>query len=377
MRKTFKYKLRVSQAVGQKLTATLDVCRELYNAALQERRTAYQVAGVSLNYETQANQLPDIKVARPDIAAAHSQVLQDTLKRVQRAFDGFFRRLKTGEKAGYPRFRNKYRYHSLTFPQTGWKLEGDKLTLSKIGSCRVRFSRPVEGTIKTLTIKREVDGWYVSFSVECNQCRYLPKTGASVGIDVGIANFATLSTGETIANPQHLRRATRRLKTAQRSVSGKKRGGHNRRKAARRLANQHLKIKRQRLDFLHKVSLQIIREFDDIGVEALNIRGMVKNHHLAKSISDAGWGTFLVILDAKAEEAGRRVRKVPAAYTSQECSACGARVRKTLATREHRCVACGLVLHRDHNAALNIRGRADRLVMSEVTLASDPRIPAL
>ena len=229
MRKAFKYKLRVSPAVDQKLSATLSVCRELYNAALQERRDAYRQAGVSLNYETQANQLPDIKAERPDVAATHSQVLQDTLKRVQKAFDGFFRRIKAGEKAGYPRFRHTDRYHSFTFPQAGWKLEGDKLHLSKIGSCRVRFSRPVAGTIKTVTIKREADGWYVSFSVELNQCRYIPKTGASVGIDVGIEHFATLSTGEKIANPQHLRQAERRLKTAQRSVSRKKRGGHKRR----------------------------------------------------------------------------------------------------------------------------------------------------
>jgi putative transposase len=377
MRKAFKYKLRVSRAIDHRLTATLDLCRELYNAALQERRDAYRQAGISLNYYDQANQLPDIKAERLDVAATHSQVLQDTLKRVQKAFDGFFRRIKAGEKAGYPRFRNKYRYDSFTFPQTGWKLEGDKLALSKIGTARVRLSRPIEGTIKTLTIKREADGWYVSLSVELNQCRYIPKTGASVGIDMGIENFATLSTGKKIANPQHLRRAMRRLKTAQRCVSRKKRGSHNRRKAARLLAGQHLKIKRQRLDFLHKVSLHLIREFDDLAVEDLNIRGMVKNHHLAKSISDAAWGTFLLILDAKAEEAGRGVWKVPAAYTSQDCSACGARVRKTLATREHRCINCGLVLHRDHNAAINIRGRADRLVMSKVTLASDPRIPAL
>jgi putative transposase len=375
VRKAFKYKLRVSRAVDRKLTATLDLCRELYNAALQERRDAYRKAGVSISYYHQADQLPDIKRERPDVASVHSQVLQDTLRRVQKAFDGFFRRVKAGRKAGYPRFRSKDRYDSFTYPQAGWRLEGDKLTLSKVGSCRVRLSRPVEGTVKTLTIKREVDGWYASFSVEPDRCRYIAKTGAGVGLDLGVENFVTLSTGEAIANPQHLRRAERRLKTAQRSVSRKRRGGKNRRKAARLLARQHLKVRRQRLDFLHKASLRLIREFDDIAVEDLNVRGMIKNRRLAKSISDAAWGTFLLILAAKAAEAGRRVWGVPAAYTSQECSACGARVRKALAAREHRCVGCGLVLHRDHNAALNIRGRADRLVMSKVTSASDPRIP--
>lgn len=373
MRKAFKYKLRVSRAVDQKLTATLAICRELYNASLQERRDAYQVAGVSLNYYDQANQLPEIKQQRPDVAAVHSQVLQDTLKRVQKAFDGFFRRIKAGEKAGYPRFRNKYRYDSFTFPQGGWKLTGDKLTLSKIGRCHLRFSRPIEGTIKTVTLKREVDGWYVSFSVECNQCRYIPKTGASVGVDVGIENFATLSTGEKIPNPQHLRQAEKRLKAAQRNVSRKKRGSHNRRQAARLLAKQHLKVKRQRLDLAHKTSLKLIRKFDDIAAEELNIKGMVKNHHLAKSIADASWGTFLSILECKAEEAGRRVWKVPAAFTSQDCSACGARARKTLATREHRCVSCGFVAHRDVNAAININARASRLGMEQIAAPCEPR----
>lgn len=377
MRKAFKYKLRVSRAVDEKLTATLDICRELYNVALQERRDAYRAAGVSLNYYTQASQLPSIKAERADVAAVHSQVLQDTLRRVQRAFDGFFRRIKAGEKAGYPRFRNKHRYSSFTFPQTGWKIEGDKLALSKIGSCRLRLSRPIEGTIKTATLKREADGWYISFSVEMNQCRYIPRTGETVGVDVGIENFATLSTGEVITNPQHLRQAERRLKTAQRGVSRKKRCSQNRRKTARLLAKQHLTIKRQRLDFAHKTSLQLIREFDDIAVEDLNIGGMVKNHHLAKSISDAAWGIFFSILECKAEEAGRRVWKVPACYTSQDCSGCGQRVEKRLSQRGHQCPHCGLALHRDHNAAINIRGRADRSGMSAGTLAGEPRIPAL
>lgn len=374
MIKAYKYKLRVSRAVGEKLTATLDICRELYNAGLQERRDAYRMAGVSLNYFTQTKQLRDIRAGRADVAAIYSQILQDALARVQRAFDGFFRRVRAGEKAGYPRFKSARRYNSFTYPQKGFQLNGDKLTLSKIGSVRVRLSRPIEGKTKACTIKRELGGWFVMFTVEESQCRYFSKTGANVGVDVGIENFATLSTGEAISNPQYLRQAGRGLKTAQRRVSRRKKGSNRRRKAVALLAKRHQKIVRQRLDFFHKLSLRLIRRFDEIAVENLNIAGMVKNHHLAKSISDAGWGTFLSILERKAEEAGRRVWKVPAAFTSQDCSGCGARVRKTLATREHRCVECGLVLHRDHNAAINIHGRADRLGMSGATSADEPRI---
>lgn len=218
----------------------------------------------------------------------------------------------------------------------------------------MRLSRPIEGKIKTCTIKREADGWYVIFAVEDTQCPYFPKTGESVGVDVGIENFATLSTGEAVANPQYLRKAERALKTAHRRVSRRKKGSNRRRKAVQLLAKKHQKIARQRQDFFHKLSLRLVKEFDEVVFEDLNIAGMKKNHHLAKSISDAAWGTFMLIHEGKAANAGRSVMKVPAAFTSQDCSACGHRVRKSLAMREHRCVACGLVLHRDHNAALNI-----------------------
>jgi putative transposase len=223
----------------------------------------------------------------------------------------------------------------------------------------VRLSRPIEGKIKTCTIKREVDGWFVIFTVEENQCRYFPKTGRSVGVDVGIENFATLSTGETIPNPQYLRQAERELKTAQRRVSRRKKGSKRRRRAVQLLAKKYLKVTRQRQDFFHKLSLRLVREFDSVAFEDLNIAGLLRNHHLAKSISDAAWGTFIQLHTGKAESAGRGVVKVPAAFTSQDCSACGLRVRKSLAVREHRCVGCGLVLHRDHNAALNIRARGE------------------
>ena len=360
MMKAYKYKLRVSRRVVERFEQTLDVCRELYNAALQERRDAWRIAGKSVKLNDQQKQLPEIRGLRDDVATIHSAILQDVVHRVDKTFNRFFSSIKEGRKVGYPRFKSAKRYNSFTHPQaynSGFRLEGDRLHLSKIGSCRIHFSRPIEGRVKTYTIKREVDGWYVIFTVEENQCPYFPKTGESVGVDVGIENFATLSTGEAIANPQYLRKAERALKTAQRRVSRRKKGSNRRRKAAQLLAKGHLKIARQRQDFFHKLSLRLVKDFDGVVFEDLNIGGLVKNHHLAKSISDAAWGTFIVIHSGKAASAGRSVVKVPAAFTSQDCSACGHRVRKSLAIREHRCVACGLVLHRDHNAAINIRAK--------------------
>src|SRR5215468_4724793 len=222
--RAYKYKLKTNAKFEAACNLTLDLCRELYNAALQERRDAYRINGISINYHAQAVQLPQIKQIRQDVGGVHSQVLQDTLRRVDKTFDAFFRRVKNSETPGYPRFKPASRYDSFTYPQSGFRLEGDKLHLSKIGSCRVRLSRPIEGIIKTCTIKRDVDGWYVVFAVEENQCRFFPKTGGAVGLDVGIENFATLPTGEVVENPEFLRESEGKLKTAQRKVSRRKKG---------------------------------------------------------------------------------------------------------------------------------------------------------
>lgn len=377
MLKAYKYKIRrPSKRIIATFEQWLDVNRELYNAALQERIEAWQRQRKSVSFAEQCAQLPQIKPLREDVGQVHSRVLQATLRRLQRSFENFFRRVKAGDaQAGFPRFKSRMRFDSFTYSQSGFRLEGDKLYLSKIGHVRLHLSREIEGTLKTCTIKREADGWYVILTAEA-KAKPLPKTGVTVGLDVGLENFATLSNGETIANPRPLKQAEKKLKTAQRAVSRKKRGGANRKKAVKLLARQHQKVRRQRQDFAHKESLNLLRRFDEIAVEDLNIKGMVKNHHLAKSISDAAWGTFLSILDAKAEEAGRRVWKVAAPYTSQECSGCGHRMKKTLAEREHRCSECGLHLHRDHNAAINIQGRAFPLGMGAVAPPCEPRISA-
>jgi putative transposase len=363
--KAYKYKIRrPPKRVVQIFEQWLMICCELYNAALQERRDAWRLKRISISFAEQCAELPGVKDVRPDVAEVNAQVLQNTLRRLQCAFENFFRRVKNGDNPGFPRFKSSRRFNSFTYPQAkgSFRLEGDKLHLSKIGTVRLHLTRSVEGRLKTCQIKREADGWYVIFAVEEWVCPYFPKTGKSVGLDLGIENFATSSEGELIKNPKYLRKAERRLKRAQRNLSRKKKGSSNHRKAIKLLAKQHQKVRRQRIDFFHKESNKLLKEYDEVVFEDLNIAGMVKNHHLAKSISDAGWGGFINVHTAKAENAGRSVVKVPAAFTSQDCSRCGGRVRKTLAVREHRCIGCGLVLSRDHNAALNIKARGTRSV---------------
>jgi putative transposase len=359
--KSYKFKIKPTKQIAHTFEHWLDGCRELYNAALQERREAWKISQVSVTYHAQALQLPAIKVSRDDLAQINAQVLQDTLRRLSKTFEAFFRRVKAGETPGYPRFKGKRFFNSFSFPQMkgSFRIEGKYLYLSKIGKVKIIQHRVMEGTIKTCTIKREADGWYAIFTVEENQSRYFPKTGESVGVDVGITAFATPSTDEPpIENLQWLRQAEKRLKTAQRQVSRRKKGSVRRRKSVELLAKQHLKVKRQRQDFFHKTRLDLIKRFDEIAVEDLNIAGMVKNHHLAKSISDAGWGTFLSVLENKAAKAGRRVWRVPPRFTSQDCSACGARMKLTLAMRVFDCTQCGHSASRDTNAARNIKARA-------------------
>jgi putative transposase len=326
------------------LDDTLALCCELYNASLQERRDAYRLERKSICYVEQANQLPDIKKIRSDVASIHSQVLQDVLKRVEKAFDGFFRRVKTKQKAGFPRFRSRKRYDSFTYAQSGFSVNDCKLRLSKIGDVRIKLHRPIEGKIKTLTITRSATGkWYACFSVEVEP-HPLPANNRAVGIDVGLSHFATLSTGEQIANPRFFRTDEKALAKAQRK---------EKRKAARRI---HERIANRRRNFAHQLSHALISTFGIIAFEDLNIKGMVKNHCLALSISDAAWNQLIQCTTYKAEYAGREVRTVDPRNTSKLCSACGLMVEKDLSVRVHHC-SCGLTLDRDVNAAINILAR--------------------
>lgn len=369
--KTFVYKLRPTRSQEAAMAETLETCRRLYNRALGERKDAYEQEQRSVCFAEQCASLPLAKKESPFLPRVHSQVLQDVLHRLDHAFAAFFRRVKAGEKPGYPRFRGAGWYDSFTYRQygNGAKFDGNRLVLSKIGSIKFCKDRPLEGKPKTCTIIRKANGWFAHITCEVEP-EPLPKTGETVGVDLGIESFATLSTGEQIANPRHYRTAERRLKTAQRRLSRRQKGSNGRRKARQLLAKAHLKVGRTRRDFCHKVAHDLVTRFDHIVVEDLNIRGMVKNHPLAKSILDAGWGTFVTILSAKAESAAKTVEKVNPAYTSQACSGCGERIQKKLSQRWHSCPYCGLEMHRDLNAALNIQRKGGGTALVDVVASA-------
>ena len=351
MRRNFKYRVYPTKAQAEKFETTLGLCCELYNAALQERIEAYKLQRISLSVYDQIKELPDVKSERGDLRKIYAQVLQDVLRRLDKAFQIFFARVKSGKgKAGFPRFRLVKRHDSFTYPQGGFWVGEKSIVLSKIGEVRCKFHRKIEGVIKTCTIKRESDEWYVVLSCDAVPEKPLPKTGEEIGIDVGLENFAALSNGEMIENPHHAKKARVKLRRAQRKLSRAKKGSKRRKKQVQRVAKQHLKVKRQRRDFHFKVAAQLVHRFDVIHFEKLNIRNMVRNHRLSFSISDAAWFQFQQIVAFKAEEAGKQVTRNDARNTSNECSVSGEVKKKPLSQRFH-VLPSGEKIHRDHNAA--------------------------
>ena len=287
----------------------------------------------------------------------HSQSKQNVSDRVHKAFKNFFRRVKENAKEkGFPRFKS--RVNSITYPQSGFKLLSDKrLKLSKIGNIPIILHRVPKGKIKTLTIKQNKAGqWFAIFSCEMEN-KGKPITfpqNSKIGIDVGIENFATLSNGISIPNPRFLVKVEHGLKRLQRRLNRKKKGSKNRFKARFRLAKQHIKVSNIRADWLHKLSKSLILKYGTIAIEDLKISNMVKNHHLAKSITDASWGIFAKNLEYKAVISGSELIKVNPRNTSKTCSGCGTIVDMPLNKRKFSCPSCGFVCHRDENSAINI-----------------------
>ncbi|MCX6009240.1 MAG: transposase [Chloroflexi bacterium] len=356
MRKAFLYRLYPSKIQAGRLQVLLNIARAFYNAGLQERRDAWQKNHISLNYCDQANQIKEIREANPEYALLNYSATQDILRRLDKSFKAFFRRFKQGnDEPGYPRFKGRNRFDSITFPAygDGIKLKSGRLYVLNAGEVKIKMHRSLEGEIKTVTIKRQCSKWYAVFS-NVVEPESLPVSSRQVGIDVGLTSFAVTSDKETIENPRYFREAEAALRKAHRKVSRRKKGGHNRRKAVKLLSKQYEKVSNKRKDFAHKLARNLVNTYGYIAVEDLQIANMVQNRHLSKSISDAGWGQFLDVLECKAEEAGRQFVRVNPNGTTQRCSNCGAIVPKTLSTRIHRCPVCGLVVPRDYNSALDI-----------------------
>lgn len=355
MRKTYKYRLYPTDSQKKKLQLSLDACRWVYNKTLETRKQAWEERKEQVSRYDTSNLLTQWKKEDLTLNNAYSQCLQNVTLRVDLAFKAFFRRVKAKENPGYPRFRSFDRYDSFTFPQSGFRLINNRLKLSKIGSVKIRKYRNIEGTVKTLTIRRSATGkWYASFSCEV-EISPLPKVDAVVGVDVGLESFATFSTGEKIANPRFFRIDEKKLTKAQRKLSNKEKGTPERKKVKKAVAHIHEKITNRRTDFAHKLSLDLIRRFQVIAFEKLNIKDMRENGFkgIRKSIGDVAWAQFMQFTAYKAAEAGRTVVYVNPRNTSKQCSRCGQLVEKKLSDRVHTC-SCGLVLDRDINASINI-----------------------
>jgi putative transposase len=351
MLKAYRYKLEPNKSQRYALARTLDVCRELYNLCLYQRK----LHPIS-RYE-QSKQLTQLKAEFQVYKNVYSQVLQNVLDRLDKAFKNF---LPSG--FGFPRFKGANRYDSFTYPQPGFSLGGRRLSLAKIGNVKVRLSRPLPqgAVVKTCTIKRSVHGWFATLVFE-HQPVPLPANDLVVGIDVGVTAFATFSDGTEIPNPRIYQNTQAELRRAQRRVARRKKGSHRRRRAVLLLRKVHQRISNRRSDFLHKHSTAVIRKYGTVKVEGLNVSAMSRGN-LAKQILDCSWSEWFRQLRYKAAEAGRRLVAVDPKYTSQLCSQCGFKHPDNRKTQAHfECLSCGYQDHADHNAAVNISARNEPL----------------
>src|SRR3989304_8457669 len=394
--RSYKYELKPTKKQEVSLNKTLSTCRHLYNLGLEQRKKSYEKGGWSINYSDQQDQLPELRQKCAEYQDVYTDVLQNVLRRVETSYDNFFRRVKnnnsdsgTKEKPGFPRFG--YGCHIVN--KSGDKDEkGNILRLSKIDDIKFIKHRIIGNgspyLIKTVTVKREIDKFFVTFVAETYSEISSPRqytnieelNNKSVGTDMGLSNLATLSNGKIIEPPEYLRESAKKLTKHQRRLSKKKRyekeieivdkktkkkttkkikiNSKNREKERIKVVKIHRKIVNQRKNFNHEVSRTLINNFDLISFEKLSIQNMGKNHDLAKSISDASWYQLQMFTSYKAEWAGKIVEFVDPKNTSQLCSGCGNKEHLELSDRIFKCSKCGLEIDRDLNASINIRNRS-------------------
>ena len=387
VRISYQYKIKPTKEQAEKIDKTLEMLRYQYNYLLAQRFDWYEQNRSPINrcsifvchlpelkeqpnYYNQKASLTQLKKDRPWYKEIHSQVLQEVAKKVELAFDRWLKGDSNSKKSGRPRFKSTGQYKTFTFPQfKQHHFVNNKITLSKIGDVKVIVHRQVPDgfQIKTVSVTKKADGYYVTLSLDDKTVPTIkPDFNANniVGIDVGLIDFIVTSDDERIAAPKFLRQAERKLKSAQRRVSRRKRGSNRRKKAIKKLGILHKKVVDTRKDFQFKTANNLLKKYDVVAVEKLNIKGLAKTR-LAKSINDAGWGQFITILSNKAENAGLKVIAVNPNGTSQECSNCGHKVKKPLSERTHNCPNCKVSLCRDINAAINIKARGTHALKAQ------------
>ncbi|MEH2280996.1 MAG: transposase [Nostoc sp.] len=388
MRTSYQYRLKPTKEQAEKIDKMLDMLRYQYNYQLAQRFDWYEQNRCSVdrcslvvchipelrdkpNRFSQQATLTQLKKDRPWYKSIHSQVLQEVPKKVEIAFDRWIKGDANGKHSGKPRFKGACQYKTFTYPQ--FKKEhfsNDKITLSKIGTVKVIVHRPIPDGfgIKTVSVTKKADGYYVTLSLEDKTVPAIKPdfdVNNIVGIDVGLIHFVVTSDDERITAPKFLRKAERKLKSAQRKVSRRKKGSNRRRKAIKKLGKQYKKVADTRKNFHFKTANNLLKKYDVIAVEKLNIKGLAKSR-LAKSVNDAGWGQFISILTVKAENAGLKVVAINPNGTSQECSSCGNKVKKPLSQRVHNCPNCKVSLCRDLNASLNIKARGTHALKAQI-----------
>ena len=364
MRRTFRYPLHVNAAQDALLCDWLWKTRTLYNAALEERKSAYDREHKSITLYDQMKSLTQIRADDAALDNVPLRVSRGPLRRLDLAFKAFFRRVKSGAGAvGYPRFRGRDGWDSLDFAD-GFSIDGDRVMLRRGMTLRFWQYRPMKGEPKACRIKREGGKWFVCFACELPD---VPKVAvkSAVGIDLGLTTFATLSNGEEVENPRFGKEAAERIAETQRELARKKRGSNNRAKVKARLGTIYRRVRNRRLDFARKLAVALFARFDLVAYEELDVKGLIEKRdgmNLSRSISDAAWRVAIGAITSKAESAGKWAVPVDPRGSTQQCSGCGKVVPKGLRDRVHSCPTCGLVLGRDWNAAINVKQRGMRCV---------------
>ena len=374
MRKAYKYRIYPGKTVAARIDETIETCRRVYNRLLEMHNLAYEEGRKLKRNDYYIRVISEPRKHDQFLQKVPAQVLNEIIDRMRRNWSNYFKALKAWKASGNsspiprpPGFKGRDFYRSFTYPQSGFKLDGNRLSMSSIGQTRVRLHRPVEGSIKTLTVMRRNGSYYAIFSCEVAHPEPLTRTERDVGIDLGISSFYATSDGDTVQPPRPYRDAEEDLGRLQKELARKKKGSSRRKQMKLRVGRLHEHMANTRRDFFYKEAKKLLERYDTIYAENLDIREMSRKkrngerNRYSKSIHDMGWATFLSILESKAMETGKSVIRVDPKDTTQRCSRCFQIVPKTLYERVHRCPGCGLEMDRDVNAARNIlaKGRND------------------